>query len=224
MTLALARAGARVFSVYAHDGEAARDLERAAGGAVEAVCADLREPAACVETVEYVVQKAQGLHVLVNCAGGGPDRLLLRATPEYVAETLALNLGSAIHVSRAALQPMLRQRYGRIVSLSSVVAAAGNPGQSIYGAAKAGIEGFTRSLAREVAAKGVTANCVAPGWIETDLTARVADGARERVVASTPVGRAGSADEVARAVLFLAAESSSFLTGTVLQVNGGLYM
>jgi 3-oxoacyl-[acyl-carrier protein] reductase len=119
---------------------------------------------------------------------------------------------------------MLRQRYGRIVSISSVVAAAGNPGQTVYSAAKAGIEGFTRALAREVASKSVTVNCVAPGWIDTELTSAAGDSARSRAIEATPVGRAGTPDEIANAVLFLASERAAYVTGTVLQVNGGLYM
>jgi 3-oxoacyl-[acyl-carrier protein] reductase len=224
ITRALARADARVYAVYRSNAEAAAALAREVGGGLVTVCADVADPSAASSVVERVVGESGRLDVLVNCAGGAADRLLLRATPDYVRQTLALNLESVIHCSRVALSVMLRQRYGRIVSVGSVVAASGNPGQAVYAAAKAGIEGFTRSLAREVASKGVTVNCVAPGWIDTDLTSEAGGAARIRAIEATPVGRAGMPEEVADAVLFLASQRAAYVTGTVLQVNGGLYM
>jgi 3-oxoacyl-[acyl-carrier protein] reductase len=224
ITRALAREGARVYAVFRTNLAAATVLADEVGDDVITVCADVSEAEAANSLVERAVEESGRLDVLINCAGGAVDRLLLRATPDYVRQTLALNLESVIHCARAALTPMLRQRYGRIVSLGSVVAASGNPGQSVYAAAKAGIEGFTRSLAREVASKGVTANCVAPGWIDTELTSAAGGPARSRAIAATPVGRAGAPEEVADAVLFLASERAAYVTGTVLQVNGGLYM
>jgi len=224
ITRSLAREGARVYAVFRGNVAAATALAGEIGDGVVAVCADAARADTADGLVERVVRESGRLDVLVNCAGGAADRLLLRATPDYVRQTLALNLESVIHCARAALTPMLRQRYGRIVSLGSVVAASGNPGQAVYAAAKAGIEGFTRSLAREVASKGVTANCVAPGWIDTELTSRAGESARSRAIAATPVGRAGMPEEVADAVLFLASERAAYVTGAVLQVNGGLYM
>ena len=224
ITRALVRAEARVYAVYHSNAAAAAALAAELGEGLSTLCADVGEPGSAAAAVEGVLAESGRLDVLVNCAGGAADRLLLRATPDYVRDTLAVNLESVIHYSRAALSPMLRQRYGRIVSLSSVVASSGNPGQSVYAAAKAGIEGFSRSLAREVAAKNITVNCVAPGWIDTELTSSAGQSARERAVEATPVGRAGMPQEVAEAVVFLASQCAAYVTGTVLQVNGGLYM
>jgi 3-oxoacyl-[acyl-carrier protein] reductase len=224
VSLALAQAGATVWAVYKSDRAAAAGLSAAAAGSIATIQADVSDPEAANAAVARVIAEQSRLDILVHCAGGSSDRLLLRATPDYVRDTIAGNLCSAIYTTKAALGPMLKQRYGRIVTIGSVVAATGNPGQSVYAAAKAGIEGFTRCVAREVGAKGITINCVSPGWIDTPLTAGVAEPVRERAVASTPVGRAGTPSDVARAVLFLASERASFVTGTVLQLNGGLYM
>ena len=216
--------GARVHAVYRTDSAAADALGRELGAAFSATAADLSEDAVADRIVQAVLEASERIDVLVNCAGATGDRLLLRTRPSDLRAMLAVNLEAVVSTSRAALQPMLKQRYGRIVNVSSVVASTGNPGQTAYAAAKAGVEGFTRALAREVATRGVTANCVAPGWIDTALTAQTDDAARTRAIQATPVGRAGTPEEVAHAVIFLASERAGYVTGTVLQVNGGLYM
>lgn len=221
---ALVERGARVHAVYRADSAAAATLRERLGGAFSSSAVDLARDDVAEAVVDDLVSENGRLDVLVNCAGATDDRLLLRTRPGELRASLALNLEAVVFMSRAALQPMLKQRYGRIVSLSSVVASAGNPGQTAYSAAKAGVEGFTRSLAREIASRGVTVNCVAPGWIDTALTAGIDTAARARALQATPIGRAGTPEEVASAVAFLASEDAAYITGTVLQVNGGMYM
>jgi 3-oxoacyl-[acyl-carrier protein] reductase len=216
--------GARVHAVYRSDSAAADTLAKELGAAFSTCATDLAEDDVAERIVEGVLATHRRIDVLVNCAGATADRLLLRMRSSELRAALAVNLEAVVAMSRATLQPMLKQRYGRIVSLSSVVASTGNPGQTAYAAAKAGVEGFTRALAREVATRGVTVNCVAPGWIDTALTAQTDDAARARALQATPLGRAGTPEEVAHAVSFLASERAGYITGTVLQVNGGLYM
>ena len=222
----LLRRGAVVYCV-ARDVDAAAAVSDGLGEAGERLKlarADVTDRAALDAVFDRVESERGRLDILVNCAGAAADGLLLRMTDERIRAGLRLNLEAAIAASRAALKLMLAQRYGRIVSVSSVVAAAGNAGQTVYAAAKAGLEGFTRSLAREVGSRGVTVNCVAPGLIDTRMTDGVGAAARERAIAATALGRAGTPAEVAAAVGFLCAEEASYVTGTVLQVNGGMYM
>jgi 3-oxoacyl-[acyl-carrier protein] reductase len=221
---ALIGEGAGVHALYRSDGQAAGRLADALGERFSSEACDVSDAEAAAKSVARLLEERSRIDILVNCAGGSADRLLLRATPAYVRDTIGLNLIAVIHMTRLVLPSMLKHRFGRVITLSSAVAAMGNPGQSVYAAAKAGVEGFSRSVAREVAAKGVTVNCVAPGWIDTDLTAAADTATRERVIAATPVGRAGKAEEVAHAVSYLASERAAFVTGIVLQVGGGLYM
>jgi 3-oxoacyl-[acyl-carrier protein] reductase len=162
--------------------------------------------------------------VIVNNAGITRDNLLLRMKPEEWDSVVHTNLGSLYRVIKPALRAMMKARWGRIVNLSSVVARMGNPGQSNYVASKAGIEGFTRSLAQEVGSRGITVNAVAPGFVETDMTAELTDGQVRAMLERIPLGRMGSVAEVAHAVAFLASDQAGYVTGETLQVNGGLYM
>jgi 3-oxoacyl-[acyl-carrier protein] reductase len=166
----------------------------------------------------------QAPNILVNNAGIARDALILRMKSEDWEQTLAVNLSSVFRLSKACLKRMLKDRYGRIVNIGSVVGSIGNPGQVHYSAAKAGLVGFSKALAREVASRNITVNTVAPGFIETDMTRALNESQRAAYLAQIPVGRFGTAEEVAKAVAFLASRDAAYVTGQTLHVNGGLYM
>jgi len=222
---ALARGGARVWAGFRTHPDAVDALRREPGGErVVPVQFDVTDATACERAVRDLMAAEGRLDCLVACAGAPRDGLLLRAKPQDLAATVDLNLGGALLACRAALPAMLKARYGRIVLVGSVVAAMGNAGQVAYAAAKAGLEGLSRSLAREVGSRGITVNCVSPGFIETEMTSAMSEQARHRIVDATAVGRLGTPEDVAHAVLHLCDEASGYATGTVLHVNGGLYM
>ncbi len=162
--------------------------------------------------------------ILVNNAGIARDALILRMKNEDWEQTLAVNLSAVFRLSKACLRRMLKERHGRIINIGSVVGAIGNAGQAHYSAAKAGLVGFSKALAREVATRNITVNTVAPGFIETDMTRSLPQAQRDAYLAQIPVGRFGGAEEVANAVLFLASREAGYITGQVLHVNGGMYM
>ena len=224
---ALAAAGARVVMAYrGNEGAAASavaDLERE-GHRTEAVRLDVADAEAVAAAVKDITQRHGRLDILVNNAGIARDQLLLRVKQEEIDETFATNVSGAIHCAKAAIRPMMRAKAGRIINLSSVVGETGNPGQAVYSASKAAILGLTKTLAREYASRGITVNAVAPGYIDTDMTSSLADDIKAGIVASTPLGRVGTPEEVAAAVLFLASDESAYITGQVLRVNGGMYV
>ncbi len=225
--VALARAGARVAVGYAGNEAAAAETARqivAAGTEAKLLPFDVADPAAAAAGVEAVVSDWGRLDVLVNNAGVAIDGLLLRLKDEDLERQIAVNVKGAFHLARAAARPMLKQRRGSIVNVSSVVGETGNAGQSAYAASKAALLGLTKSLAREFASRNVRVNAVAPGFIETDMTAGIPEAVRQKMLETIPAGRLGTADEVARAVLFLASEDAAYVTGEVLRVNGGMYM
>jgi 3-oxoacyl-[acyl-carrier protein] reductase len=225
IALRLARTGARVACVARGDNAAATVADIAsAGGHGEAYGADVTD----AEAVERVVSSVLGQHgrvdVLVSNAGITRDQLVLRMKRSDWDDVMATNLTASFLWCQAVLKPMVRQRAGRIIAVSSVVGQMGNAGQANYAASKAGLIGFCKSLAREVASRGITVNVVAPGLIETDMTKTLVESARVDWAAQVPLGRMGSPDDVAAAVGFLASDEAAYITGQVLAVNGGMYM
>lgn len=185
---------------------------------------DVTDADAIIDTLGTVNERAGAVTVLVNNAAITRDQLLMRLKDDDWDAVLDTNLRGVMRVTRAALRGMLKARHGRIINISSVVGYSGNPGQSNYAAAKAGVAGFTRSVAHEVGSRGITANVVAPGFIDTDMTRELDEGQRERLQSGIPLGRLGTVEDVAACVGFLASEASGYITGQTLHVNGGMYM
>ena len=185
---------------------------------------NVTQPGPVRDAVDEIGKRFGAPTVLVNNAGITRDNLLMRMKDEEWDELIDTNLSSVFRVTRACLRGMMKARRGRIVNIASVVGLMGNAGQSNYAAAKAGIMGFSRSLAREVGSRGITVNCVAPGFIQTDMTDALGESQREALIGQTSVGRLGTPDDIAAAVLYLASPAAGFVTGETLNVNGGLYM
>jgi 3-oxoacyl-[acyl-carrier protein] reductase len=220
----LAACGAHV--IAAARGEHARgvaDEITAGGGRAEAVALDVTEAGAPERLVAETLEKHQRIDILVNNAGIARDQLVLRMKREDWDAVLTTNLTAAYTLTQAVLKPMIRQRAGRIVCISSVVGQRGNAGQANYAASKAGLIGFSKSVALEVASRGITVNVVAPGLIETDMTRAITGDAREDWASKIPLRRFGTPDDIASAVCFLASDEASYITGQVLAVNGGMY-
>ena len=221
----LAAAGCSVAVNYASNEDAAAEVVdgiQAQGGTALAVGADVGDPEAVAAMFESIEDELGRVEILVNNAGITRDDLILRMGVDAWDAVIATNLRSAFLCSKAALRGMLRAKWGRIVSLSSVSGIAGNPGQANYAASKAGIIGFTKSLAKEVGSRGITVNVVAPGFIETDMTAALGEDVRAAAAEQITVGRLGRPDEIASAVGYLASDAAAYITGQTIVVDGGL--
>lgn len=221
----LARKGLKVIGTATTEGGAASIGEALSGHAgSKGVCLNVNDAAGVDALVDSIVKEHGALHVLVNNAGITRDTLSMRMKDDDWDAVIDTNLKAVFRLSRAVIKPMMKQRYGRIVNITSVVGSSGNPGQANYAAAKAGVAGMTRSLARELGSRGITVNCIAPGFIETDMTKALSEQQTEALMGQIPLGRLGRAEDIAHAVAFIASPQAGYVTGAELHVNGGMYM
>ena len=220
---ALADAGAFVVGTATSEAGAAKISEELAGRG-RGIMLDITNAEAAAAALNGVVSEFGRLDVLVNNAGITRDQISMRMSDEAWDAVIATNLSAAFRLCRVAMRPMMKQRFGRMINITSVVGAMGNAGQANYAAAKAGLVGMSKSMAREVASRGVTINCVAPGFIDTDMTKNLPEEHKKALLSQIPAQRLGNTDDVAAAVAFLASEPAGYITGTVLHVNGGMFM
>ncbi|WP_333706475.1 3-oxoacyl-ACP reductase FabG [Ottowia beijingensis] len=222
---ALAARGMKVIGTATTEEGAGRiSAALAAHAGCRGAALDVNDAAAAEGLIDAIVKEHGALHVLVNNAGITRDQLAMRMKDEDWDAVLDTNLKAVFRMSRAVMRPMMKQRYGRIVSITSVVGASGNPGQANYAAAKAGVAGMTRALARELGSRGVTVNCVAPGFIATDMTAALGEEQQKALAGQIPLGRLGAPADIAAAVAYLASPEAGYVTGQELHVNGGMFM
>ncbi|MDD6397004.1 MAG: 3-oxoacyl-[acyl-carrier-protein] reductase [Anaerovibrio sp.] len=227
IALKLAGEGAAVAINYAGNAKAAEEVKasiEAAGGKAMVVQADVSSAEAVDAMVEAVVNELGGIDILVNNAGITRDGLLMRMKEADWDAVINTNLKGVFYCTKAVSKLMMKKRSGRIVNMASVVGLTGNAGQANYAAAKSGVIGFSKSMAKELASRGITVNMVAPGYIETDMTAVLSDKVREAMISTVPLARAGQAEDVAGAVLFLVSDMASYITGQVINVDGGMVM
>ena len=225
--LAFAHADNHIFFNYSSAGEAAAQTEKLvaeAGGSATGVQVNVASEKEVAGFVARALDDTGRIDVLVNNAGITRDGLLVRMKESDWEDVLNINLKGTFLCIKAVTKPMMKQRYGRIINVSSVVGVSGNPGQANYVASKAGIIGLTKGVAKELASRNITANVVAPGYIETDMTADLPDKAKEAMVSQIPLGRPGTPEDIAAAVVFLASDKAAYITGQVIHVSGGMYM
>lgn len=225
--VALARQGAKTILGYVSNEDAARqaaDAIIAAGGRAGIVKVDVSDSDACEEAAQQIAKQEGRVDILIASAGVAVDGLLLRLKADDFDRMMAVNVRGALAAAKGCIRSMMRHKHGRIIFLSSVVGEMGNPGQTAYGATKAALLGAAKSIAREYASRGITVNAIAPGFIETDMTAGLTDEQRAHMLQSVPMGRTGTAEEVAAAIAFLASDEAAYVTGQTLRVNGGMYV
>jgi 3-oxoacyl-[acyl-carrier protein] reductase len=222
--LALAHAGARVIGTATTDDGAAAITSYLQAQRGEGLRLDVADGAAVEAALAGIAERVGSIAILVNNAGITRDNLLLRMKDEEWDAIMDVNLKAAYRLSKAVLRGMMKARHGRIINIGSVVGVSGNTGQTNYAAAKAGLIGFTKSLAQEVGSRNITVNCVAPGFIDTDMTRALTDAQRAGLIERIPLGRLGLPEDVAHAVTFLASREAGYITGATLHVNGGMYM
>lgn len=221
---ALAAQGVKVIGTATTEAGAAAITEALAASGGRGIALDVNDAAAVEASIDALVKEHGGLHILVNNAGITRDTLAMRMKDDDWDAVLDTNLKAVFRTSRAVMRTMMKQRYGRIVNITSVVGASGNAGQANYAAAKAGVAGMTRALARELGSRSITVNCVAPGFIATDMTEVLPEAQKAALLSQIPLGRLGAVQEVADAVVFLASPAAGYITGSELHVNGGMYM
>jgi 3-oxoacyl-[acyl-carrier protein] reductase len=225
IALELARKGLKVIGTATTDAGAAKIREAlAAHAGCDGRVLNVTDTAACDALVDAISKEHGALQVLVNNAGITRDTLAMRMKDEDWDAVMDANLKGVFRMSRAVMRTMMKQRYGRIINITSVVGASGNPGQANYAAAKAGVAGMTRALARELGSRGITVNCIAPGFIETDMTAGLSEDQQKALLGQIPLGHLGKPGDVAHAVAFLASVQAGYVTGQEIHVNGGMYM
>jgi 3-oxoacyl-[acyl-carrier protein] reductase len=225
IALELAQRGLKVIGTATTDEGAARIAGALSGHAgCRGATLDVNDAQAAQALIDAIAQEQGGLQVLVNNAGITRDMLAMRLKDEDWDAVLDTNLKAVFRMSRAVMRTMMKQRYGRIISITSVVGSSGNPGQANYAAAKAGVAGMTRALARELGSRGITVNCVAPGFIETDMTAGLPEEQQKALLGQIPLGHLGKPGDIAHAVAFLASPEAGYVTGQELHVNGGMFM
>lgn len=224
IALELSAQGATVVGTATSESGARVISEMLAAGGGRGVALDVNDAEACDALVAELGTQDGGPHILVNNAGITRDNLAMRMKDEDWDAVIATNLSAVFRLSRAVTRNMMKARWGRIISITSVVGSSGNPGQANYAAAKAGVAGMARALARELGSRNITVNCVAPGFIETDMTRALNESQTAAILSQIPLGRLGAAAEIASAVAFLAGPQAGYITGTTLHVNGGMYM
>ena len=224
IALTLAREGFKVIGTATSDSGSTAIREALAPFGGEGLTLNVTDAAALDAAIDGIVKAHGALHVLVNNAGITRDTLAMRLKDEDWDAVIDTNLKSVFRACRAAIKPMMKQRYGRIINITSVVGASGNPGQANYCASKAGVAGMTRSLARELGSRNITVNCVAPGFIATDMTDGLPEAQKAALTAQIPLGRLGSPEDIAEAVAFLASAKAGYITGSEMHVNGGMFM